>query len=104
MEVNLITGETTILQTDIIYDCGESLNPAVDLGQVSRDTVLCLIYGLRICLGLSESYHQVHCSYSCDSKEMKLFFLGGGYCRLKELMFKELGSLCLRNTPKTQMD
>lgn len=34
MEVNLITGETTILQTDIIYDCGESLNPAVDLGQI----------------------------------------------------------------------
>ncbi|KAG4129755.1 hypothetical protein ERO13_D09G100800v2 [Gossypium hirsutum] len=34
VEVNLITGETTILQTDIIYDCGESLNPAVDLGQI----------------------------------------------------------------------
>jgi xanthine dehydrogenase molybdopterin-binding subunit B len=34
VEVNLLTGETTILQTDIIYDCGMSLNPAVDLGQV----------------------------------------------------------------------
>ncbi|KAG4183336.1 hypothetical protein ERO13_A09G104100v2 [Gossypium hirsutum] len=34
VEVNLITGETTILQTDIIYDYGESLNPAVDLGQI----------------------------------------------------------------------
>ncbi|KAL4298048.1 hypothetical protein GQ457_12G026930 [Hibiscus cannabinus] len=34
VEVNLITGETTILQTDIIYDCGQSLNPAVDLGQI----------------------------------------------------------------------
>jgi xanthine dehydrogenase molybdopterin-binding subunit B len=34
VEVNLLTGETTILQTDIIYDCGQSLNPAVDLGQV----------------------------------------------------------------------
>uniref|UniRef100_A0A2N9ECF9 indole-3-acetaldehyde oxidase n=1 Tax=Fagus sylvatica TaxID=28930 RepID=A0A2N9ECF9_FAGSY len=29
-----ITRETTILQTDIIYDCGQSLNPAVDLGQI----------------------------------------------------------------------
>ncbi|PSS09429.1 Indole-3-acetaldehyde oxidase [Actinidia chinensis var. chinensis] len=34
VEVNLVTGETKILQADIIYDCGQSLNPAVDLGQV----------------------------------------------------------------------
>lgn len=36
---DLLTGETKILQTDIIYDCGQSLNPAVDLGQV------CVIQG-----------------------------------------------------------
>ncbi|KAG0478769.1 hypothetical protein HPP92_013488 [Vanilla planifolia] len=34
VEIDLLTGGTTILQTDIIYDCGQSLNPAVDLGQV----------------------------------------------------------------------
>ncbi|XVF05023.1 hypothetical protein REPUB_Repub05bG0135500 [Reevesia pubescens] len=34
VEVNLLTGQTTILQTDIIYDCGKSLNSAVDLGQI----------------------------------------------------------------------
>ncbi|XVF05028.1 hypothetical protein REPUB_Repub05bG0136000 [Reevesia pubescens] len=34
VEINLLTGETTILRTDIIYDCGQSLNPAVDLGQI----------------------------------------------------------------------
>ncbi|EXB73277.1 Aldehyde oxidase 1 [Morus notabilis] len=34
VEVNLLTGETTILRVDIIYDCGQSLNPAVDLGQI----------------------------------------------------------------------
>ncbi|KAH7541874.1 hypothetical protein FEM48_Zijuj02G0013700 [Ziziphus jujuba var. spinosa] len=34
VEVNLLTGETTMLQVDIIYDCGQSLNPAVDLGQI----------------------------------------------------------------------
>eukprot|EP01018_Ginkgo_biloba_P006622 Gb_10652 [translate_table: standard] len=33
VEVHLLTGATKILQTDIIYDCGRSLNPAVDLGQ-----------------------------------------------------------------------
>lgn len=35
VEVNLLTGETTILRSDILYDCGQSLNPAVDLGQVN---------------------------------------------------------------------
>ena len=35
VEINILTGETKILQADIIYDCGQSLNPAVDLGQVS---------------------------------------------------------------------
>ncbi|XVF19559.1 hypothetical protein REPUB_Repub11eG0122000 [Reevesia pubescens] len=34
VEVNLLTGQTMILRTDIIYDCGQSLNPAVDLGQI----------------------------------------------------------------------
>ncbi|KAJ4833862.1 aryl-alcohol oxidase 2 [Turnera subulata] len=34
VEVNLLTGQTTILRSDIIYDCGKSLNPAVDLGQI----------------------------------------------------------------------
>ncbi|XP_059659715.1 abscisic-aldehyde oxidase-like isoform X2 [Cornus florida] len=34
VEVNLLTGETRILQADIIYDCGQSMNPAVDLGQI----------------------------------------------------------------------
>ncbi|WOH03729.1 hypothetical protein DCAR_0623129 [Daucus carota subsp. sativus] len=34
VEINTLTGETTILRSDIIYDCGQSLNPAVDLGQI----------------------------------------------------------------------
>ncbi|KAF8049853.1 hypothetical protein N665_2109s0003 [Sinapis alba] len=34
VEVDVITGKTEILRSDIIYDCGKSLNPAVDLGQV----------------------------------------------------------------------
>ncbi|XP_062082394.1 indole-3-acetaldehyde oxidase [Humulus lupulus] len=34
VEIDLLTGETSILQSDIIYDCGQSLNPAVDLGQI----------------------------------------------------------------------
>lgn len=33
VEVDMLTGETTILSSSILYDCGKSLNPVVDLGQ-----------------------------------------------------------------------
>lgn len=36
VEIDMLTGETTILQADIIYDCGQSMNPAVDMGQVAN--------------------------------------------------------------------
>jgi xanthine dehydrogenase molybdopterin-binding subunit B len=35
VEIDVLTGATTILRSDLVYDCGQSLNPAVDLGQVS---------------------------------------------------------------------
>ncbi|WCJ41570.1 aldehyde oxidase 4 [Euphorbia peplus] len=34
VEIDLLTGQTIILRSDMIYDCGRSLNPAVDLGQI----------------------------------------------------------------------
>merc|ERR1712176_1064454 len=33
VEVDVLTGETVILSTSILYDCGKSLNPTIDLGQ-----------------------------------------------------------------------
>jgi xanthine dehydrogenase large subunit len=30
----MLTGENRMLRVDILHDCGDSLNPAVDLGQV----------------------------------------------------------------------
>ncbi|RLN19387.1 hypothetical protein C2845_PM02G45470 [Panicum miliaceum] len=34
VEIDVLTGATTILRSDLVYDCGQSLSPAVDLGQV----------------------------------------------------------------------
>jgi indole-3-acetaldehyde oxidase len=45
VEIDILTGATTILQSDLIYDCGQSLNPAIDLGQVC---CTCNIVSLRL--------------------------------------------------------
>ncbi|KAK3126805.1 hypothetical protein QOZ80_7AG0563100 [Eleusine coracana subsp. coracana] len=34
VEIDLLTGAITLLRADLVYDCGKSLNPAVDLGQI----------------------------------------------------------------------
>jgi xanthine dehydrogenase/oxidase len=34
VELDVLTGEVTILRSDLVYDMGKSLNPATDIGQV----------------------------------------------------------------------
>jgi xanthine dehydrogenase molybdopterin binding subunit len=34
IELDILTGSHTILRTDILYDAGDSLNPAIDIGQI----------------------------------------------------------------------
>jgi xanthine dehydrogenase/oxidase len=34
VELDVLTGETEILLSSLVYDCGVSLNPAIDIGQV----------------------------------------------------------------------
>ena len=32
--IDTLTGETRVLRTDILHDCGASINPAIDMGQI----------------------------------------------------------------------
>ncbi len=51
VELDLLTGEIEIVRSDIVYDCGISLNPLIDLGQVEGAFVM----GAGMLL--SENYH-----------------------------------------------
>lgn len=73
VEIDLLTGETRVLQTDIIYDCGQSLNPAVDLGQV------CVHVGLR---------HTIESACFVTKFENSLVNHTIVSCRLKDLLYR----------------
>jgi xanthine dehydrogenase/oxidase len=46
VEIDVLTGETTVIRADLLYDMGKSLNPAVDIGQVEGAYVQGLGYVL----------------------------------------------------------
>merc|ERR1712070_493030 len=47
VELDMLTGETTVLSSSILYDCGKSLNPIIDLGQTEGGFMMGLGFFLR---------------------------------------------------------
>jgi xanthine dehydrogenase/oxidase len=46
VELDVLSGEVHVLASEIVYDCGQSLNPAVDIGQIEGALVAALGYFL----------------------------------------------------------
>lgn len=44
IELDVLTGNIHVLSCDIVYDCGQSLNPAIDIGQIEGALVMGLGY------------------------------------------------------------
>lgn len=44
VEMDVLTGQITVLASHIVYDCGISLNPAVDIGQIEGAFIMGLGY------------------------------------------------------------
>merc|ERR1719434_91749 len=47
VEIDVITGESNVLSSSMLYDCGKSLNPLIDCGQAEGGFVMGLGYFLR---------------------------------------------------------
>ena len=88
VEVNTLTGETRILSSDLLYDSGKSLNPAVDIGQVN----------LQLFLRLNPPGHEYchfkpHCWIVWKMLVASCFLMHcDKLCRWKGPLCKELGS------------
>ena len=46
VELDVLTGMVNVLSSEIVYDCGKSLNPAVDIGQIEGAYIMGLGYFL----------------------------------------------------------
>lgn len=47
VELDVLSGMVHVLSSEIVYDCGKSLNPAVDVGQIAGGFVMAMGYFLQ---------------------------------------------------------
>lgn len=47
IELDVLSGEVHVQSTEIVYDCGQSLNPAIDIGQIEGAFIMGLGYFLQ---------------------------------------------------------
>lgn len=48
LEMDLLTGEVTVPHVEIVYDCGQSLSPLVDIGQIEGGACVAVLKD-RVC-------------------------------------------------------
>lgn len=60
VEIDVLTGETVIISTSILYDCGKSLNPTIDLGQCEGAFMMGVGFFLRERLIVDQSTGKMH--------------------------------------------
>jgi len=69
VELDVLTGEIQLTRTDILFDCGISLSPDVDIGQVEGGFVM----GLGLFLTEEVIYDSEGKLITCDTWEYKPF-------------------------------
>lgn len=62
VEIDVLTGEHQVLQADIMFDVGKSLNPAIDIGQIEGGFVQGLGMVTTEQMYLDQSGRMVNCS------------------------------------------
>jgi len=68
VELDVLTGEIQVIRCDIVYDCGKSLNPSVDVGQVEGAFIQSLGFYLTEAVVQCEKTGQVLTAGTWDYK------------------------------------
>lgn len=62
VEIDVLTGEHQVLQTDIVFDIGKSLNPGIDIGQIEGAFVQGMGMVTTEAIGVDNTGKMINCS------------------------------------------